>query len=68
MEMHCLVKKLLNQFTLSKNHLQLFISIGGINGILLPFINVFKTVQYVLDAVFGSIKFICVAFIVFQSR
>ena len=37
-------KEIIKSIHLIKNQLQLFISIGGINGILLPFINVFKTV------------------------
>ena len=53
---HCLAKKLLNRFTLSKKSVKSLSSTssGGISGILLPFTNVFKMAQYVFGAVFGS--------------
>ena len=54
---HCLAKKLLNRFALSKKSITSLLSTssGGISGILLPFANVSKMAQYVLGAVFGCI-------------
>ena len=56
--MHCLVKKLLNRFALSKKLVTSLLSpsSGGISGILLPFANVFKMAQYSLGTVFGSLS------------
>ena len=56
--MHCLVKKLLNRFSLSKKLVKSLLSIssGVISGISLPFANVFKMAQYVLGTVFGSLS------------
>ena len=54
---HCLAKKLLNRFALSKKSITSLLSTssGGISGILLPFASVSKMAQYVLGAVFGCI-------------
>ena len=51
---HCLLKKLLNRFALSKKSVTSLLSTssGGISGILLTFTNVFQMVQHVLRAVF----------------
>ena len=56
--MHCLVKKLLNRFALSKKLVTSLLSIssGVISGISLPFANVFKMAQYVLGTDFGSLS------------
>ena len=55
---HCLVKNLLNRFAFSKkNQLQVcYLLTVGLNGILLPFTNAFKIVQYVLGAVLVSLS------------
>ena len=55
---HCLVKKLLNRFALSKKSVTSLLSTssGGISGILLPFENVLKMTQYVLAAVFRPLS------------
>ena len=55
---HCLAKKLLNRFALSKKLVTslLVTSSGDISGILLPFTNVLKMVQYVFEDVFGSLS------------
>ena len=53
---HCLAKKLLKRFALSKKSVTSLLSTssGGISGVLLPFTNVFKMALYVFGAVFGS--------------
>ena len=55
---HCIVKKLLNRFALSKKSVISLISSssGGISGIILSFTNVFKIAQYVLGDVLGSLS------------
>ena len=51
---HCLAKKLLNRFAISKKSVEslLSTSTGGISEILLPFTNVFKMTQYVFGGCF----------------
>ena len=53
---YCLLKKLLNRFTLSKKISLLSTTSAGTSLIFLPFTNVFKITQYVLGAVFGTLS------------
>ena len=55
---HCLAKKLLKRFALSKKSVTSLLSTssGGINGILPPFTNVFRMAQYIFGAVFGAFR------------